>query len=378
MRKLFKKIHLYLALPAGLLISLICLTGAVLVYEKEMVKLFHPEYYEVQPPSQATLLKPSILVEKVKSQLPDSLEIASLRYSGKADGTAIMTFANVKGRSVSINPYTGAIQGWIKSDNFFSTVRKLHRWLLNTPEERGKMSTGKMIVGLATSFFVFIILTGVVIWIPRSMKGLRNRLTVATGRGWKRFWYDTHVSLGFYASFLLLLMALTGLTWSFGWFHDGVYALFGAKKEMGGPMKNSDKGKGQQSRPSHHRQAEEVEADFDFTTWDRALASITPVYPSFESLELRKDRAQVAINKPGYMRKTDEVELAPDGSIWKINRYADAAASRKVHGLMYSLHTGVWAGYWSKFLHFMAALIGACLPLTGYYLWLSRRMRKSR
>ena len=40
---------------------------------------------------------------------------------------------------------------------------------------------------------------------------------------------------------------------------------------------------------------------------------------------------------------------------------------------LYTLHTGSWGGTATKALYFLAALIGAALPLTGYYLWWKRR-----
>ena len=42
----------------------------------------------------------------------------------------------------------------------------------------------------------------------------------------KRFWYDSHVALGFYSTLLLLIMALTGLTWSFPGYRAFMYDLF--------------------------------------------------------------------------------------------------------------------------------------------------------
>ena len=74
---------------------------------------------------------------------------------------------------------------------------------------------------------VFILISGLVIWIPRTRKALKNRLCVSCTKGWRRFWYDTHVSIGFYSTIFLLVMALTGLTWSFGWYRTAAYSLFG-------------------------------------------------------------------------------------------------------------------------------------------------------
>lgn len=43
MRKFFHQIHLWLSIPLGILISVICLTGAILVFEKEITEIMYPE-----------------------------------------------------------------------------------------------------------------------------------------------------------------------------------------------------------------------------------------------------------------------------------------------------------------------------------------------
>ena len=49
-RKLFKKLHLWLSLPFGLIIMTTCLTGALLVFEKEITALVqHREPWHLYP-----------------------------------------------------------------------------------------------------------------------------------------------------------------------------------------------------------------------------------------------------------------------------------------------------------------------------------------
>ena len=103
---------------------------------------------------------------------------------------------------------------------FFLKMMRLHRWLLDEYKRDGSFSWGKSIVGYATLVLAIIIISGIVIWYPRNKKVLRNRLKVKTKAGWFRFFYDLHVSGGFYAALLLLILALTGLTWSFGWYRN--------------------------------------------------------------------------------------------------------------------------------------------------------------
>ena len=106
-------------------------------------------------------------------------------------------------------------------------MRQLHRWLLDPPASKGEKSVGKVIVGVTTLTMTLILISGLIIWIPKNRKALKNRLSVSCTKGWKRFLYDSHVSIGFYCTLLLLLMALTGLTWSFGWYREAAYSLTG-------------------------------------------------------------------------------------------------------------------------------------------------------
>lgn len=48
MRKFFHQIHLWLSIPLGILISVICLTGAILVFEKEITQIMYPETLTTQ------------------------------------------------------------------------------------------------------------------------------------------------------------------------------------------------------------------------------------------------------------------------------------------------------------------------------------------
>jgi len=49
MKIFFRNIHLYLSLVSGLIIAVVCLTGGVLVFEKELEQAWHPERYFVAP-----------------------------------------------------------------------------------------------------------------------------------------------------------------------------------------------------------------------------------------------------------------------------------------------------------------------------------------
>ena len=229
MRKFFRNIHLWLSLPLGIIISIICLSGASLVFERDITQALQRELYNVRPPVEgAESLAPSALEGLVRTWAADSLTLNTVRLQDNPRKAALATFRETGKRQLCVDPYTGEVKGWAQSYEFFRTMRQLHRWLLDPPASKGEKSVGKVIVGITTMTMTVILISGLIIWIPRNRKALRSRLSISCTKGWKRFLYDSHVTVGFYCTLLLLLMALTGLTWSFGWYREAAYSLFGA------------------------------------------------------------------------------------------------------------------------------------------------------
>ena len=48
MKSIFRKLHLWLSLPFGVLITLICFSGAMLVFEQEVTEWMRPDLYRVE------------------------------------------------------------------------------------------------------------------------------------------------------------------------------------------------------------------------------------------------------------------------------------------------------------------------------------------
>jgi uncharacterized iron-regulated membrane protein len=146
---------------------------------------------------------------------------------------------------VWVDQYTGEVKGMNRRLPFFQTMFYLHRWLLNKEQPAdGGIWWGKMIVGWSVLAFVVVLISGVIIWWPRTKSAIANRFKVCFGKGSLRLWHDSHVSLGIYAAIFLLASAVTGLTWSFQWYNKAFYSLFGvdtaAMQQHGG--KGGDKG----------------------------------------------------------------------------------------------------------------------------------------
>lgn len=230
MKKFFIKLHLWLSVPVGLIISVICFSGASLVFEKEITRGLQKNLYKVEAIIGAKVLTEEDVREHLGNGQYDTLTISSVTMPTTPNESIQVSFKE-KGKSkLCLNPYTAQELGWTSTPEFFRTMRSLHRFLMDNPQKRGEMTLGKMAVGITTIIMVFVLISGIIIWVPKGIKGLKNRLTVKTSKGFKRFVYDSHVSLGIYIAVFLLLMALTGLTWSFGWYREIAYSLIDSRK----------------------------------------------------------------------------------------------------------------------------------------------------
>ena len=238
-RKLFRKLHLWLSLPFGLIIMTTCLTGALLVFEKEITELVRHDSYTI-PVRKTQSLSLQSLLERVARETPDSVQITSVTIPSDFRRAYTVGLSKPRRAGVLVDPYTGKIIGPSGRLPFFTTVRELHRWLLDSmkPEAEG-IFWGRVIVGTSTLLFVFILLTGLFLWWPKKLKGVGKRLKISLRQGRQRLFTDLHTVGGVYVFVLLLAMAMTGLTWSFEWYRTGFYKVFGAEMAEGG---KGDKG----------------------------------------------------------------------------------------------------------------------------------------
>ncbi|MBQ5888660.1 MAG: PepSY domain-containing protein [Bacteroidaceae bacterium] len=459
MRNFFRKFHLWVSVPFGIVITITCFTGALLVFENEITALCVGDITAVTPEGEP--LPVSVIADKVDATLPADVDVKGVVVSSSPDEAYKVNLSKPKKAAVYVNQYTGEVIGKDERLPFFRTVFRLHRWLMDSNPGEGKVFWGKIIVGASTIAFVVILLTGLVIWWPRNRKMLKNRLQIALRKGKNRFWYDLHVAGGFYTLLLLLVMALTGLTWSFEWYRNGAYALFGAgePKETtvverksptrvetpvcpgscrdctlpvcvnSGESKNTAVGQSGMERwnvdavttatnvaDTKYVDAESAVsvAEIDgitaatvvdaqsgatvmtdgnsgatslvtapqatgFDSWQKAYENVVAMVPHFETITVSAGTVSVKVSKYGNMRAADKYMFDKDsGAITSVELYKDSARKGKLSGWFYSLHTGSWGGLLARVLYFLAALLGATLPLTGYYLWIKRLYGKNK
>ena len=385
MKIFFRRIHLYLGLASGLVIMSCCLTGALLVFQKELEQAFHKERYFAEKGERKLSL--DTLVAGVKKTYPqakvNSVKVyannertveVNISIAANKPNTTLQKQASkkigpgVQQRAPSltafVNPYTGKIIELYNSrEGFFYNVMALHRWLLGSNN-----GPGKLITGVATFIFLFILITGIVLWWPKTKKILARRLKVKSTVGWKRLNHDLHIVLGFYSAIFLFVFAFTALAWSFEWFNKGIYKVTSSSMKTPEP-------------PSSALIENRKIIGFDLS---HSIVKTKFSNKEFYTITAPKDSlSAIAITALStnavHETATDVLFLDQySGEVVGQYLYSDRNMGAKVRATFRPVHVGSIWGLPSKIIALLVCLLGTSFPVTGVILWLNRTRKKKR
>ena len=110
MIKIFRKIHLWLSVPFGIIITLVCFSGAMLVFEQEITRSVKKDVYYVADVKDSPIPMGE-LMESVKSGLPDSVSITGVTVFADKQRTYQVNLSKPRRASLFIDQYTGRVTG---------------------------------------------------------------------------------------------------------------------------------------------------------------------------------------------------------------------------------------------------------------------------
>ena len=363
MRKFLKFTHKWLSIPTGIIITVVCLTGALLVFQDEILEMVHPTHYFIKD-SNKEPIPLGELIPMVNRQL-DSNSVANVTIYAESDRTYRMGLKEGFRETAFVNQYTGEVTGFYKfRESGFYPIMCIHRWLMDDTRTWGKYA-----VGISTLVFIIILITGVIIWVPRKFKKAHFKVSLKNGR--RRLFYDLHNVLGIYACILLLVMSLSGLMWSFEWYRNGIFSIFGAEVAQ-------TQGHGGGNRQGGGRTEGQEKPEMNILQWQNILNNLKEQNEGYEYIRVQDGSASVHLKSAALSRNSDNYTFDKrSGEIVDVKLFRDQEKTSKVWAWMYSLHVGNYWGLLSKILTFIVALIGASLPITGYYLFFVRKRRRT-
>ncbi len=364
-RKISRKLHLWITLISGWIVLIVCLTGSLYAFKDEITEITEPwRFVDAQ---NEPILKPTKVLE-ITAEKVEIMKPIAITYGESTDAIFVDFFDFDKGMTtVFIDPYDGHIIKTIKKGkddfDFFRFVLNGHRslWL---PSD-----IGRPLVGWSVLLFVIVLITGLILWIPKRWKYLKNNFKVRQ----KKLSYDLHNTLGGIFLPFLILIALTGLIWSFTWFSKAVYTVTG-----GGELKSY-------VLPKSDVSGMDTKLADPLDKLYMQLKEANPKAPTFY-FAMPSDssgvfRVSIVHKRNSYYQTDnlffDQYTLSPlQGQGPYAGKYTDVSTADKIRRMNLEIHDGRILGIFGKTIAFCSCLVGILLFVTGFILWIKRKKRK--
>ena len=402
-KKTFFQIHWFLGITAGLILSIMGVTGAIYSYEQQILKWMNADSYTVQAENRDKL-SPANLYQHFKQQDPD-IKINSITIA--QDPTASSTINIVKegarrGKNVMVNPYTAEVLPDIKGQEFFQFIQQLHRNLTVGP-------VGKQITGACVLMLIFFVLSGLYLRWPKK-HSIKQWLFVKPKLKGRNFIWDLHAVVGTWVVVFYLLMACTGLYWSYDWWRNGMFKVLGVERpqpemqanpqpqQAGGQARraNAEGAENAQGRSERAPQNQAMQAGEHgkqkILSQEQITMALTQTWTGFNT-QIGRESSSITLTLPkkdNGMMDISFVDAIPQherarnsakfnyqtSSIEEMTLYEDKKLNEKIMSSMLPVHRGSFFGPIYQFFAMIASLLMPLFFVTGWMLYLKRRKQK--
>ncbi|WP_214072272.1 PepSY-associated TM helix domain-containing protein [Mucilaginibacter sp. dw_454] len=364
LKKTILFIHRWLGFISGLVVVIVSITGCLYVFQDEIQDALC-DYRKVAI-EQKPFLLPSQLQQIAFEYYPTAEKNPVIGYYGN-DRPAIvmMTVPKLGSRYIYLNPYSGRFLHDENIDrNFFVIVEYIHLYLLLPP------AVGGQIVGWSVVIFVVLMITGIILWWPKRKSDRKRSFTIKWNGRWRRVNYDLHNVLGFYACSIALILAFTGLSICFDWVTKGINKT----ANLGKTYANEER---IPVSDSLHKPQTTI------NSWDKSYLYARQHSPQAGMFVLYGDSKKAAntvtINAyytPLHYYKSDSYEFDQfSAKLLKVLMHQSKSAGLKLNDMNYDIHVGQILGLTGKIIAFLASLICASLPITGFVIWWGKRSK---
>lgn len=373
-KKVLFQLHWFFGITAGLVLAVMGISGALYSFSDEILHALNPQSMSVEV-RDTGILPLSQLVPLLESAQGE--KVAGLRIDTALGDASRVNYVPAPGERRGpmryFDPFTGQMQGDVVGQGFFEFVLQLHRFLTIG-------DTGRQITGACTVILLFFALSGLYLRWPRKVLDWRAWLTLDWAKKGRAFNWDLHSVFGTWCLVFYLMSAVTGLTWSYSWFRDGVNLLL-----VGGPPAGEQRGREGPPPGGKQGQAKADTAQVAAVDYDALFGSIQRTAgPDLTTFVLRvaPNGGQPAtvfylLRSSPHERALNQISLEPStGKVLKQQRYVDQPLGGQLFASIYALHVGSYFGIVGRILMTLASL---CMPLffvTGWLLYLDRRRKK--
>jgi uncharacterized iron-regulated membrane protein len=363
------QVHSIAGLVLALLLSLIALTGTIMSFEDELVEHLNAGIMQVATRTTPALM-PDELVARLKA-VPDAGKVAAITLSSDPAAAVHVRLARDEqgGRpsSLYVDPYDAHVLGTPRGEEFFATVRRLHRWLLIPGDSKG---WGRQITGVAALGLIVMLISGLVLRWPRRASSVKIWLKPNLGLSGRGLHRSLHAVIGTWVLPVYLVMTLTGLWYSFDWYKDGVVWLL-SRPEVAAtkmqPKAPRAAGGRETAQPIGFDRAWSTLQHEEGSHFARALLTL-PAGPG-TAIRVRSWQTDSTLESVRDEFRIDAVT----GQVISAERYADKTLGEKAIASVLDIHRGAVLGWPGKLAFMIAAALMPLFAVTGILLYLSRR-----
>jgi uncharacterized iron-regulated membrane protein len=200
-----------------------CVTGVLLAFERQIIS-YAEQTFRVDPSAGAQRLPLEALLEKGRAAARNG----PTSIAWKSDPAAPVEIAVNRNQSLLLDPYSGAVlgEGAKRTRAFFHSVEDVHRWLALPQESR---ATGRAITGACNLGFLFLVISGPFLWLPRTWTraAVRNGTRLRLSLSGKARDFNWHNVIGFWTCIPLAAIVLCAVVMSYPWANNLVYKMTG-------------------------------------------------------------------------------------------------------------------------------------------------------
>ncbi|MCL6177684.1 PepSY domain-containing protein [Acinetobacter baumannii] len=370
-KKFLFQIHWFLGISAGLILSIMGVTGAIYSYDQQILKWVNTDSYVVQAQS-SPKLTPAQLYQHFTTIQPE-IKINSITIAKDPTASSVVNIEKEgerRGYNMMVNPYTAQVLPEVQGRKLLLLIQQIHRNL--TAGEFGKQITGACALML-----IYFVLSGLYLRWPKKHSA-RQWLAVKPKLKGRNFIWDLHAVVGTWVIVFYLLFACTGLYWSYDWWRSSMFKVLGVEQPKmqghGGSGRNKD-------------QLPKIQLDNA-----QLITALNQTWSGFNN-QIGRDYSTLTVNLPkkddgkielSFVDATPQHERARNQAVYnyktanieKMELYEDKKLNQKIMSSMLPVHRGSFFGPVYQFVAMLASLAMPLFFVTGWMLYLKRRKQK--
>jgi len=358
----FRRCHLLLALLSGLFLISLSISGALLLYAKEIQRIVNPQYWliELQTTNSRQLLPLATLKEKVETT--HSQKIQFIEQSNVDNIAWQVRLQN--DTYLSINQYNGnTLLHYNYYDTFYGVIMAWHRWLLYSDEQNEKPF--KVLMSIASLLLIIELFFGLYLW--AKPKHRLKRLKVKWQAKNRVLIHQLHTLLGVFGCIPLLLIAFSGMAFHWKMPTTNIVEWLTSSKVETGKYQTKEL-----SASLLVKSGSQLNQAYSAAQMALPTGKVFRIYiPQEQGVPLA---LRITMPEESHANSWSWADITT-GQLLESFDATKASTATQVWNFKYKFHIGEFIGWPIKILWLFFSLLPSFFVISGCYLWLKRKKR---